>query len=411
MGRNDDNELILEADDVSVKYCKDLKRSLWFGATDIARELSGRAPPALGLREAEMWALQHANIRLRRGECLGVVGANGAGKSTLLKVLNGIFKPDGGTIRVRGRTGALLELGTGFNSTLTGRENVFINGVILGMSRREVARRFDEIVAFSEVGDFIDSPVKSYSSGMALRLAFSVAIQMEPDLLLIDEILGVGDVGFRAKCYARMEKLLNTSAVVFVSHSMAQVARLCTSLMVLDRGCVVYHGNDVPRGIEHYHSLFEKTTASSGIGEGARILGVSIVGDDHLPPAADDTPRIGYMQGVRLTIDLELDAADKEARLSVLFYDRETRGIAEVSMKGMAFAGGARRQIEARIDGLPFNPGRYIIAVSLLDAASGDILHTRHNTAEFQLEGNDFGQTPVRLEGHWTISGPQTDGV
>ena len=203
---NDNDDLILEADDVSVKYCKDLKKSLWFGATDIARELSGRAPPPLALRESEMWALRHANIRLRRGECLGVVGANGAGKSTLLKVLNGIFKPDGGTIRVRGRTGALLELGTGFNSTLTGRENVFVNGVILGMTRREVAQRFDEIVAFSEVGDFIDSPVKSYSSGMALRLAFSVAIQMEPDLLLIDEILGVGDVGFRTKCYARMEK-------------------------------------------------------------------------------------------------------------------------------------------------------------------------------------------------------------
>ena len=401
---NDD--LLLETSDVSVKYCKDLKKSLWFGANDIVRELSGRRPPALELRESEMWALQHVNIRLRRGECLGVVGANGAGKSTLLKVLNGIFKPDSGIIRVRGRTGALLELGTGFNSTLTGRENVFINGVILGMSRREVAQRFDEIVAFSEVGEFIDSPVKSYSSGMALRLAFSVAIQMEPDLLLIDEILGVGDVGFRTKCYARMEKLLNTSAVVFVSHSMAQVARLCTSLMVLDHGRVVYHGNDVPRGIEHYHSLFEKTTASSGIGEGARIFGVSIVGDDHLPPAADDTPRIGYMQAVRLTIDLELDASDKQARISILFYDRETRGIAEVAMKDIDFCGGARRQIEVRINGLPFNPGRYIIAVSLLEAVSGDILHTRHNTAEFQLEGDDFGQTPVRLEGNWTISGP-----
>mgnify|MGYP003590257090 FL=1 len=146
---NDD--LLLETSDVSVKYCKDLKKSLWFGANDIVRELSGRRPPALELRESEMWALQHVNIRLRRGECLGVVGANGAGKSTLLKVLNGIFKPDSGIIRVRGRTGALLELGTGFNSTLTGRENVFVNGVILGMSRREVAQRFDEIVAFSEV--------------------------------------------------------------------------------------------------------------------------------------------------------------------------------------------------------------------------------------------------------------------
>ena len=403
---NDNDDLILEADDVSVKYCKDLKKSLWFGATDIARELSGRAPPPLALRESEMWALRHANIRLRRGECLGVVGANGAGKSTLLKVLNGIFKPDGGTIRVRGRTGALLELGTGFNSTLTGRENVFINGVILGMTRREVAQRFDEIVAFSEVGDFIDSPVKSYSSGMALRLAFSVAIQMEPDLLLIDEILGVGDVGFRTKCYARMEKLLNTSAVVFVSHSMAQVARLCTSLMVLDHGRVVYHGNDVPRGIEHYHSLFEKTTASSGIGEGARIHKVSIVGDDQLPPAADDTPRIGYMQAVRLAIDLEIDSPNSHARISILFYDRETRGIAELKMADKAFRGSGRKRVEASIAGLPFSPGRYIIAVSLLDADSGDILHTRHNTAEFQLEGDDFGQTPVLLEGSWTVSGP-----
>ncbi len=397
-------DLVMTAEHLSVKFCKDLKRSLWYGAKDIARELSGRAAPEPLLREQEIWALRDASLSLRRGECLGVVGPNGAGKSTLLRVLSGIFKPDGGRIAIRGRTGALLELGTGFNTTLSGRENVYINGVVLGMTRREIDRKFDEIIDFSEIGPFIDSPVKSYSSGMALRLAFSVAMQMEPDLLLIDEILAVGDVGFRAKCYLRMERLLSRCAVVFVSHSMSQVARLSTSLMVLDRGQVVYQGRDVPRGVEKYYSLFGKSGSTAGIGEGARIESLRVEGSAGLPPTADGTPRLGCREPLTLTLDAAISAPGRRTRFSLLFHDRETRGIAQLNMKLTAFSGAGRQRARATLPGgVPFNPGRYLIAVSVLDADTGEILHTQHNAAEFQLDGEFFGQTPVQLDGEWEI--------
>ena len=197
-------------------------------------------------RRADMrtfWALSELNLSVAQGEVVGIIGRNGAGKSTLLKIISRITKPTTGGVELRGRVGSLLEVGTGFHPELTGRENVYLNGAILGMTRREVRRRFDEIVAFSEVERFLDTPVKQYSSGMYTRLAFAVAAHLEPEILVVDEVLAVGDVAFQRKCLGRMRDLSGEGrTVLFVSHNMASIAELCTRVVYLSGGRTVMNG-------------------------------------------------------------------------------------------------------------------------------------------------------------------------
>ena len=185
----------------------------------------------------EFWALKDVNFEVKKGEVIGIIGKNGAGKSTLLKVLSQITKPSSGKIEINGRVASLLEVGTGFHPELTGRENVYLNGTILGMTRKEVAAKFDEIVAFSGVEKFIDTPVKHYSSGMYVRLAFAVAAHLEPEILIIDEVLAVGDAEFQKKCLGKMKDVAGEGrTVLFVSHNMAAVRELCDSVMLIDKG-------------------------------------------------------------------------------------------------------------------------------------------------------------------------------
>jgi len=184
-----------------------------------------------------IWALQEVSFDVRQGEVLGIVGRNGSGKSTLLKILARITEPTTGRALVRGRTGALLEVGTGFHGDLTGRENVYLNGAILGMKRREIDRKFEEIVAFAEVEQFIETQVKRYSSGMQVRLAFAVAAHLDPEILFLDEVLAVGDYAFRQKCFARIREVYTSGrTILFVSHDMQSVKDLCTQAMWLEGG-------------------------------------------------------------------------------------------------------------------------------------------------------------------------------
>ena len=191
-----------------------------------------------------LWALRDVSFDVRRGEVLGLIGGNGAGKSTLLKILSRITEPTEGEARVYGRVGSLLEVGTGFHPELTGRENIYLNGAILGMSRLEIARRFDEIVSFAEIDKFVDTPVKYYSSGMYVRLGFAVAAQMDSDILIVDEVLAVGDTRFQQKCLGTLNDVTRGGrTVLFVSHNMAAIQRLCTSALLLDSGRVVHVGD------------------------------------------------------------------------------------------------------------------------------------------------------------------------
>jgi len=209
-----------------------------FGA--VARRLVQRDHKA---HYEEIWALRDVSLEVYEGEVLGVIGRNGAGKSTLLKILTRITTPTSGRAEIRGRVGSLLEVGTGFHPELTGRENVFLNGSVLGMKRREIQHRFSEIVEFSGVEQFIDTPVKRYSSGMSVRLAFAVAAHLEPEVLLVDEVLAVGDAEFQRRCLGRMEDLSQSGrTVIFVSHQMQAVAQLCDRAILLEKGSVVLDG-------------------------------------------------------------------------------------------------------------------------------------------------------------------------
>lgn len=193
--------------------------------------------------KASFLAVDNLNFTINKGEVVGIIGKNGAGKSTLLKLLSQITKPTEGTIRINGRVASLLEVGTGFHPELTGRENIFLNGTILGMTRAEVSRKFDEIVAFSGVEKFIDTPVKHYSSGMYVRLAFSVAAHLEPEILIIDEVLAVGDAEFQQKCLGKMKSIAGEGrTVIFVSHNLAAVKELCQKGIVIEKGKLVFHG-------------------------------------------------------------------------------------------------------------------------------------------------------------------------
>jgi lipopolysaccharide transport system ATP-binding protein len=201
----------------------------------------------------EFWALKDVSFEIKQGDRVGIIGRNGAGKSTLLKVLSRITEPTKGRITIDGRVASLLEVGTGFHSELTGRENIYLNGAILGMSREEIRRKFDEIVAFAEVEQFLDTPVKRYSSGMYVRLAFAVAAHLEPEILIVDEVLAVGDAQFQKKCLGKMEEVSTSEGrtVLFVSHQMGAIAQLCNKALLLDKGELI-HSGAVNEVVNHY---------------------------------------------------------------------------------------------------------------------------------------------------------------
>lgn len=208
-----------------------------YGIKDIGRNTLGLNSLSDKLRKHEFWAVDDVSFEVKKGETLGIIGPNGSGKTTILKMLNGIFWPDKGKITIEGKTGALIAVGAGFHPMLTGKENVYLNAAILGMNQKEIDRKFDDIVEFADIGDFIDTPVKFYSSGMFVRLGFSVAVHCEPDILLIDEILSVGDGAFQAKCLRKMRELKDSgTTIIFVSHNLHSVRILCEKTILLFQG-------------------------------------------------------------------------------------------------------------------------------------------------------------------------------
>jgi homopolymeric O-antigen transport system ATP-binding protein len=242
------------------------------------RLLSGRNG---GAKREMIWALDDVSFDVRQGEALGIIGRNGAGKSTLLKVLSRITKPTRGTVDLYGRVGSLLEVGTGFHPELTGRENIFLNGAILGMTREEIARKFDEIVAFAEIEKFLDTPVKHFSSGMYVRLAFAVAAHLEPEILIVDEVLSVGDAAFQKKCLGKMNEVAHTGrTVLFVSHDLNAVNSLCERAILLHDGRVLRDGP--PRDVTAYYldranKIYTPVTwfTLAGVGDEVRLLAAS----------------------------------------------------------------------------------------------------------------------------------------
>lgn len=237
------SETVIKVENLAKKYSKSLTRSMLYGSLDILGGMVGRAAHSQ-CREGEFFALRDVSFEVKKGEKLGIIGPNGSGKTTLLKLLNGIFMPDFGKIEIKGKVGALIQVGAGFHPMLSGRENIFVNGAILGMTKKEIDKKFDSIVSFADIGDFLDAPVKHYSSGMFVRLGFAIAVHAEPEILLVDEILSVGDKDFQIKCYNKMNEIKNNgTTIILVSHDEYTIREETQKCLYLNFGKMEFLGD------------------------------------------------------------------------------------------------------------------------------------------------------------------------
>ena len=371
--------------------------------------------------KADFWALRDVSFEIGRGEVVGVIGRNGAGKSTLLKVLSRITEPTKGRLSLKGRVASLLEVGTGFHPELTGRENIFLNGAILGMHRREIKARFDEIVAFAEVDKFLDTPVKRYSSGMYVRLAFAVADHLEPEILVVDEVLAVGDSQFQKKCLGKMQDVSKQEGrtILFVSHQMGAIENLCTRGIVLGAGSVVFDGS-TRDAINVYLNDLEQRTASADLrtlrrkGNGAiKLTGFSLQDKEWRPAASvasgDDVnivleyeclPETRISQ-LNVGISLHNQLGDL---LSIYYSDYGGHQFADIPSTG---------RVTCHLPGFPFAPGQYYVGARVL--ANGQEADWPNDfIGTISVEGGDFygsgafgqhGLGPVLLRGEWHLNG------
>jgi lipopolysaccharide transport system ATP-binding protein len=369
------------------------------------RDLRGLS--RFGADEASVyWALRDVSFSVEHGEVLGVIGRNGAGKSTLLKILSRITEPTTGSARLRGRVGALLEVGTGFHADLSGRQNVYLNGSILGMDRAYIARRFDEIVEFAGVERYIDTPVKRYSSGMYLRLAFAVAAFLEPEILVVDEVLAVGDAQFQKKCLGKMSDVARDGrTVLFVSHNMAAVENLCTRCLVLEGGRVQFTGAPGAAIQRYLHSGAETTVSlrersdRSGTGR-VRVVGLELrdTGANPLDIVACGTD-VDIVLHYEADPDVALDDVVASVQISTQFdvpvflqHNRLTRQSLSVREPSGSFV--------CRIPRLPLAPSTYRVRTCLL--AGGEVLDLVDDASSLTVVGGDFfssGEVPPDTHG------------
>ncbi len=352
----------------------------------VTQRLTGRAPRPAS-EPADFWALRDVSLEIRQGDVVGIIGRNGAGKSTLLKILSRITQPTSGQITMRGRVASLLEVGTGFHPELTGRENVFLNGTILGMRRAEVRRQFDAIVDFAGVEKFIDTPVKRYSSGMNVRLGFAVAAHLQPEILIVDEVLAVGDAAFQKQCLGKMNDVSRSGrTILFVSHQMSAVADLCRRGIVLDKGQIDFDG-PVDPAVDRYFEL------TGGGGRDAN----SFVNPNSDAPTCLQSIRvqqgedgtIGVLRDDRefqILFTLRHTGSTKPIRLSIAICDHHQRKV--FSARTMVEPSDTLQCLQLTVDGQFLLPGGYSVIAGLLDAYYAQI-DVHRFVCPFLLEGVD----------------------
>jgi lipopolysaccharide transport system ATP-binding protein len=368
-------------------------------------------------RSAEkFWALRDVNFDVEQGDCVGIIGRNGAGKSTLLKILSQITEPTEGEIRIRGRIASLLEVGTGFHPELTGRENTFLNGAILGMTRAEITRKFDEIAAFAEMDTFLDTPVKHYSSGMTTRLAFSVAAHLDPEILIIDEVLAVGDAAFQKKCLGRMSEVARAGrTVLFVSHNMSAVTALCTRGIYLEHGRLKAMG-PIQEIAETYLRDALPTDGRSGFrrskprGTGKIVFTGLEVG------SGTEFGSVVCGGGTKIRLNYESTQPSPVAHFLVNIYDsQQVRLLALDSLTAgdalpRSFPSNGEITLELPAD-FSLNPGRYVVEVMAF--LHGELCDHVPGAIEFEVKDGDFfgnGRKPwnhpaMHLKTQWAVKG------
>lgn len=352
-----DNEYAIEVRDLRKKFCRSLKRSLLYGTTDVVRAMAGFPVRNPEIRKGEFWALDGISFQLKRGESLGLIGANGCGKSTLLRMLTGIFPPDRGEITIRGRMASLIAVGAGFHPHMSGAENIYLNGVLLGLTRREIRKRFDEIVEFAEIGPFIEAPVSTYSSGMRVRLGFGIAVHTDPEILLVDEVMSVGDTRFRRKASLAMTNLLRRSntALVFVSHNAYAVRQQCNRAIVMDHGKMLFEG-DVDEAYSLYHEMGRDESSDqvtfTGDFESFRIIGEQ--DDNTITADREFTIEIGLSEQVVLTAEMPI---------TITIFDEDSSPL--VALQPPSIVIKPQRLLRFSVGGLPLKNGDYTVQCKL----------------------------------------------
>jgi len=359
------------------------------------------------LRKDEFWAVNDVSFELKRGECLGLIGHNGAGKSTLLKMLNGLIKPDHGRITMKGRIGALIELNVGFNPVLTGRENVYIYGSILGFSKKEIDLKYDKIVEFAEMADFMEMPFRSYSSGMKVRLGFAVAMQMEPDVLIIDEILAVGDVGFRYKCYDAINNMIKKAAVIIVSHHMQHIDRLSSQCLLLDKGSVKAQNQAINKTITEYYRILKHSNKIFSE-KNCRIDNI-IINSNNIVPNCDI--KLNQMGSFELQFSIDIPYTYKELDINITFMNLAFEPIAGIRSNGqnMTISNTENpKLISVKLDRIQLGTSSFYISITIADSKSGRVLIWNHAVSRILTYGTDYLPFPVNFYANWSIKDQNT---
>ena len=401
------DEILVVVSHVSKKFSRSLNKSMWYGLKDLGSAVFGSDQNRSVLRKGEFWSVKDINFSLRRGECLGLIGRNGAGKSTLLKMLNGLIRPDEGTITMRGKVGALIELSAGFNPLLSGRENVYVNGQLLGFTKKEIDQKFKAIIDFAEIGEFIDSPVQNYSSGMKVRLGFAIAAQMEPDVLLIDEVLAVGDMGFVLKCLNKMDELRAKTAMIFVSHNMPMVSRMCTRICLLKEDKTIYQSDDVSEGITQYYAGFKTETGTFQGADKVELKSIQLESGGHTF-RKDSLATLQHGKDLVLTMGLFFHQPVHQPKMYLAFYDQEQRNFAEVfnffeHIQLEKITGAVT--VKAIIPHIPFSQGQYSITIGLNEYEDGmrKMIFRYQSAVYFLVESKQHGWAPVQLTPTWEL--------
>lgn len=408
--------VILDVNHVWKIYCRNLKRAMWYGIQDLGREVvgMGRDRTQQDLRTGEFFAVRDSCFQVNRGECVAMIGPNGAGKSTMLKMINGLIKPDSGSISIRGRIGALIELGTGFNPILSGRENIYINAAVLGMKKQEVDELFDQIVEFAELGHVINDPIKTYSTGMRVRLGFSIAANLRPQLLLMDEVLAVGDVGFRMKCFAHLTKLVKSGvSIILVTHAVGMLQRVATRSVVYGQGNIVHDG-DLESGCTIYEEMLGASDRMSGkkkedAGQGASIREVEVCNERGDLQSEFDTG-----DTVRLRIHLEAEKKIERARLVVALCSPVHGVLASVSTPYQEVQFDVAETgciVKLEFPRIPLLIGSYHFNISLYGPEPTDFYHRSSLRGVFRIVGpptdaNGFGLNGItKVQHKWKVNG------
>ena len=356
----------------------------------------------------DVWALHDVSAKIGRGEAVGLIGRNGSGKTTLLRVVAGIIEPTAGHVRRDGRIGSLLELGAGFHLDFTGRENVFLNGAIQGLRRADIKARFDEIVAFAELEDAIDRPVRTYSSGMTMRLGFAIAAFLDADILLLDEVFAVGDEAFQRKCFGRIFAFKQQGGtIVFVSHDASAVERLCERSVFLDGGRVAFDGATREAVVRYRRALADDANPAErgvglrewGSGE-ASIASAALVGQE-------GSDRLQFLSGEPFELRVSVEANGvPPPRLQLELRDDAGILVAghAVDLRGLGWAGGnGARDVRFRIGALPLADGRFLLRLGLTDEHGEHVYHWLDDALVFVVYPGDDVRGVVRFEGTWML--------